>query len=78
LRQQYESIVRECEKLQNNDDNDDNDDDDMTLSERAMKRFKAKRILGNRCSVCIIGGAMASQSLKDWMFAAFECVVVDG
>lgn len=41
-------------------------------------QWKAKRLLGNRCRLAIIGGAGSSQALRHWIFTMLNCVIVDG
>jgi fatty acid CoA ligase FadD9 len=44
----------------------------------ALRRFRALKLLGNRCTIAIVGGAKCSPQLKDFIWRAFECVVTDG
>jgi fatty acid CoA ligase FadD9 len=47
-------------------------------AELALQRFRRLKLLGNRCTIAIVGGAKCSKQLKDFIWQAFECVVTDG
>jgi thioester reductase-like protein len=47
-------------------------------AEAALRRFRALKLLGNRCKIAIVGGAKCSPALRDFIWQAFECVVTDG
>eukprot|EP01125_Pyxidicula_operculata_P005488 TRINITY_DN1943_c0_g1_i2.p1 TRINITY_DN1943_c0_g1~~TRINITY_DN1943_c0_g1_i2.p1 ORF type:complete len:1136 (+),score=323.52 TRINITY_DN1943_c0_g1_i2:186-3593(+) len=46
----------------------------MELSEE----WKKRALLGNRCRMAIVGGAKASEEVKEFIFNALNCFVIDG
>ena len=51
---------------------------DEDVRSQVVKKWKEKRLLGNRCKMVLIGGAPSSEELKTWIWEVFGATVVDG
>lgn len=45
---------------------------------QVVRKWKEKRLLGNRCTAVLVGGAPSSENLKRWIWEVFGSSVIDG